>query len=261
MELIIDINGICPLKCEFCYQDLDGSVLSEDEIYRIVDNSSSRTVGIGGGEPFTDKRVVNIIKNIREKGRRVHVSTSGIAIPKGLFDLSDKLRDETQIQVSLHASNPELYKRVTGKDRFNQVIRNIPQFNEYFRTLISSVVYKENLDDLPNIIDISKNIGVPIRVELAFPVQGKDFEMVSRDEVDRLVGYLLGEKLLSRGFDNGYSIESPLIHIKNNCSALANAYGIDKSGLCPADCGKCYVSPRGEIKPCEFLPSLEEALK
>ena len=66
-NLTIDINGTCNEQCRFCYQDLDGSVLSEEVILRAVDEAKSLgVVEIGGGEPFLDKRIVQLIKNIRE---------------------------------------------------------------------------------------------------------------------------------------------------------------------------------------------------
>ena len=92
-NLTIDINGICNEKCKFCYQDLDGSILSEKEIMGLVNDSDADVIEIGGGEPFLDKRIVSIIANIRNKGKRVHVSTNATLIPKGLlylvsFDIS-----------------------------------------------------------------------------------------------------------------------------------------------------------------------------
>ena len=44
-NLTIDINGYCNEACKFCYQNLDGSTLSEDEILKLVDeNPKARTV-------------------------------------------------------------------------------------------------------------------------------------------------------------------------------------------------------------------------
>ena len=55
MKTTIDINARCNLRCVFCYQDLDGSVLPADQIYERA--TSGKTIGIGGGEPLLDSRI------------------------------------------------------------------------------------------------------------------------------------------------------------------------------------------------------------
>lgn len=247
--LTIDINAYCNIGCEFCYQDLDGSQLSENHIYDIVDkNPGFDTVEIGGGEPLLDKRIINIIKRIRENGKKLNISTNTTKIPEGLLDLEDKIRNNTEIQVSLHASNPELYQRITGKDLFNVVIENIGKLKPRYSTLISSAIYKTNFDDVPNIVELANQLELPIRINLVYPVgNGKNVDLLTQNQINQLRSYLLLEKI-----KQGNMIDSPLIHV-NNCIILQNAYDIEKKNKCPLDLGKKYVSPRGEKYNCEFV--------
>src|SRR3989338_2466197 len=97
--LTVDINGFCNERCRFCYAKLNGSILPEKEIMKLVDNSDADVVEIGGGEPFLDKRIVRIIREIRER-KRVHISTNATLIPAGLLDLEQKVKEGTQIQTS-----------------------------------------------------------------------------------------------------------------------------------------------------------------
>src|SRR3989338_1246799 len=88
--LTIDINGYCNEVCQFCYQNLDGSSLPEQEIARIIgSNPHAKTVEIGGGEPFLDPRIVRLTKTIREKEKNVHISTNASFIPKEFLDLEE----------------------------------------------------------------------------------------------------------------------------------------------------------------------------
>src|SRR3989338_443295 len=255
-NLTIDIYGKCNQDCEFCYQDLDGSMLSTEQVLKIVDESKySETVNIGGGEPFLHSGILDIINGIRERDRKVHIATDAAIIPKGLLELEDRVREGATMQVSLHASNPELFKRITNRNLFDAVIRNTRRLTERYQTLISTAVYQVNYDDVPNIVDlVVKELEIPIRVNLVFPEgKGKDVELLRQDQIDRLIGYLLLQRIKTNGL-----VDSPLVH-ENNCTALESAYGIEKKGLCPVDCGiKIYVSPRGTTHNCEFLVSGEK---
>ncbi len=246
-NLTIDINGICNERCRFCYQDLDGSILSEEEVMRLVDGSDADVVEIGGGEPFLDKRIVGIIEGIRNKGKRVHVSTNATLIPEGLLDLEQRAKEGTQIQASIHASNCVLYDYITGRNLFDEVIGNIGTLKPYFSMLMTSAIYQDNFNDVPRLVDLAEQLGLPIRVNLVFPVgNGRNVNLLTPQQVNQLRGYLLKLRVIK-----GNKIDSPLIHT-NNCHALREAYGVEREGVCPFDCGKVYVSPRGEKSGCEF---------
>lgn len=246
MKLTLDINSYCNLRCEFCYQELDGSKLGEEEIFRAIDEDGVSLVEIGGGEPFLDKRVVDIIDSIRRRGKEVHVSTNGTVIPPAFLDLESRA-GEIGVQVSLHASNPRLYEQVTGRDFFGKVIKNVQLLRQHFPVNLSSTVYQTNFEDVPNLVELAEDLSLPLRVNLVFPVgKGKNVSLLDRRQVDQLKGYLLGERVRRRE-----AIDSPLIH-ENNCYALAEAYGVERKGICPLDCGKVYVSPNGKVGRCEF---------
>ena len=247
MDLTVDINAYCNLRCEFCYQDLDGSILSEKEIMGLVNDSDADVIEIGGGEPFLDKRIVSIIANIRNKGKRVHVSTNATLIPKGLLDLEARAKEGTQLQASIHGSNPALYERITGKNLLDRAVKNIGTLKPHFSMLMTSAIYQDNFNDVPNLVNLAEQLQLPLRVNLVFPTgNGRNVNLLTAQQVNQLRGYLLQQRVIK-----GDKIDSPLIHT-NNCYALGDAYGVEKEGVCPFDCGKVYVSPRGEKSGCEF---------
>jgi molybdenum cofactor biosynthesis enzyme MoaA len=247
-SLVIDLNGTCNIACEPCYQTLDGSVLPRNiALKRVDDNPESDTVELGGGEPFLYKGFPSLVKDLRLRGKKVHVSTNATFIPTGFLELEDVIRNETQVQVSIFAASRRLYEQITGKDMIEKVARNIERIRPRYVTSLSSSIYKKNLDDVPNIVSFASAHQLPLRINLVFPTgNGRNVELLSAKEIDALRGYLLQHKILHG------SIDSPLIH-DNNCTALRNAYGIEKRGLCPADCYKKYVSPRNTEHSCEFL--------
>ncbi len=248
-NLTVDINGVCNIGCEFCYQDLDGSVLSEDQVLEIVRSKPDfGIVEIGGGEPLLHKDLAGIIRNIVSDGKKVHVSTNATFIPQSLIDLEKSVRNNVTMQVSLHACNRERYKVVTGKDFFDAVINNARTLKNYYNTVLNAVIYQKNLDQVKGILKIGYDLGIPTRISLVFPVgRGKSVERLTREQVDRLRGVLLVEKIMHPGM-----VDSPLLH-EINCPALSEAYGLERKGLCPLQVGqKDYVDPRGKRLGCEF---------
>lgn len=284
-KLTIDINTSCNLECKFCYQDLDGSSLSKDDIFKIVDaNPNSSIIEIGGGEPFLHSEILDIITGLREKGKKVHISTNATEIPKDFLDLDERIRHETEVQISLHASNPQLYGKITGRNLFDKVIKNIGIIKPKYKALITSAIYNENFNDVPDIVNLVNELDLPIRINLVFPIgKGKNVELIGPRKIDQLRNYLLGQKLQKGNLIDSsllccvekvpktgaywsinpsrLSTVPPLLHI-NNCAALESYYGIEKKVSCPVDCGtKKYISSRGEIYSCEFVKSKVEVSK
>src|SRR3989344_1534958 len=251
-NLTIDVNAACNIGCEFCYQDLDGSELSLDEVINHVESglktSKFDVVEIGGGEPFMYKSLLKLLTSLTDLGKRSHVSTNATFIPRGLLELEDRVRENTIIQVSLHASNPELYREVTKRNLFNNVISNIRKIKEKYETLISSAIYSKNFDDVSNILKLAYELDLPIRINLVIPEgKGKDVKLLVKEQIAKLRNTLLLEKIKHPG-----KVDSPLLH-ENTCYALRDAYGIEKQGLCPIDiASKLYIDPRGKKFACEF---------
>lgn len=241
--LTVSINAECNLACEFCYQELDGSKLSVDDVLSHV--KENQRVQIDGGEPMLYQDISGLVKTIA-KTNPVHISTNAVYIPKDFLDLDGHVRNNTEVQVSLHASNPKLFKDITKHDKFGQVMDNIEKLSDSYVTGLSCAVYGKNLDDIPNIVKLSKSLDLPLRVNLVFPINN-DVTILDMKQIDQLKGYLLSQKV------SGARIDSPLLH-DNSCNAIAKHYCIEKRGSCPVDCmSKTYVSSKGSIRSCEFL--------
>ena len=256
--LTLDINNpqqYCNLACEFCYSwNLEGMLSLADIKKTVQENQKHSQMEIGGGEPLLHPDIANIVLYLTiNAGKYVHIATNGTYVPQPLLALPKESRDRTQIQVSLHASNAQLFGEITGKQNlFERVLHNIPIFTDYFMTSINTVVYSKNVDDIPSIVELVAQYDLPHRVMLAIPQgKGKNMTLVSAGQIADITGYLLAQRA------RGLKIESPLLQL-NNCPAIARAYGIPQAGICPAQTGlKKYVHPYGTTR-CEFLPPIQK---
>ena len=216
LTLTIDITGRCNLGCDFCYQEEREAELSLEQIMGFA--NGFRAVEIGGGEPFLHKDIVELVGMLTSGGKLVHIATNGAYVPEGLFDLGSDKRGRVVVQVSLPAANGSLYRKITNEDALPRVLDNIAVMRERYDIVLSSAIYAKNYEAAEEIMDMARNLSLPLRISLVMPVgKGKDVELLSPWQVDQLRGLLLVRRLEQNGM-----IDSPLIH-PNDCRALHDA--------------------------------------
>jgi len=246
-KLTLDISGKCNLNCKFCYQT-EQYQMNREKVLGIIDsNPDFDTIEIGGGEPMIYEGITGLSKEITRRGRRLNISTNGTFISKEFLSLEEVVRRSIEVQVSLHASNAELYQRITGQNLFREVVSNILELRKKYSTGISSSIYSENFDDVPELLNIAEKMSLPIRMNLVFPIgNGKNVKLLDEFQIDKLRGILLAKRVFN------HEINSPLVH-ENNCDAMEVFYGIPKVNSCPMLSGaKKYFSPSGNEFGCEF---------
>ena len=247
-KLTIDISNGCNLECRFCYQDSRGQ-LSGQEVLALADSYPDfGRVELGGGEPFLHKDICSMVEELAKKSRVVNIATNGTVVPDGFLHLDDAVREMVEVQVSMHASNAELYKSITGKDCFSKVMDNIEALKSRYKTMMATTVFRDNYHDVQSIISMADSLDIPLWINLAMPIgRGKGIELISKDDVRQLRNLILLERI------KGKNVDSSIVH-SGNCVLAEQFYGIRKEGPCPAETGeKIYISPSGQHYDCEFF--------
>ena len=140
MSLVIEPASLCNLTCNFC--DLhsgrsgkmhkEKGVMSLEQYHLIldeIDNLGFRFETVffhGNGEPLLNKNLADMISMAvdRKIGGRYVMFTNGTLMTPDIFDqLMTSGIDE--INVSLDTINPEVYKKVKGKDLLADVLDHI----------------------------------------------------------------------------------------------------------------------------------------
>ena len=145
--------------------------------------------------------------------------------------------------------NPDYYFALSTCDNFfDAVLKNAQTLKDHYRTVLNAVIYQRNLGQVNDLLQISYGLDIPMRITPALPVgKGKDVKLLTAEQVDRLKGLLLVEKI-----QHPEIIDSPLVH-EINCPVLAEAYALEHAGVCPAVAGKKqYYNSQGRASGCEF---------
>ena len=120
-----------------------------------------------GGEPLARKDIVELVRHAREVGLYTNLITSAVMLTeKKVKDLADAGLDH--VQISFQGSEPEIADRVAGfKGGHAKKLEAARLVREAGLPLtVNAVMHRQNLHQLPDIIDMSVKIGAA-RLEVA----------------------------------------------------------------------------------------------
>ena len=173
--LYLEVTNRCNLLCETCprtFEDLEPPADMSMDLFRsIVDQvpNVARVVLHGVGEPMLVKHLPDMIRYLKQPGRRTHVlfNTNGTLLaPKKHREIIATGLDE--LRVSLDAAEAATFLKVRGKDMFDRIVRNVSSFTNLqaatgaTKPLVSLWLtgLKETVDQLPDFVRLAARIGV-----------------------------------------------------------------------------------------------------
>ena len=173
--LRLAVNEKCNLRCIYCMPEEGVQLLNKDqyltklEIKRII--SLFTQMGISkirftGGEPLLRKDISELIRYAKNecKIEQVHLTTNGILLNKYLDQLSRA--GLSGINISLDSLRPERFKKITRRDKLQQVLDNIILVQDsVIPSLKINVVFMRgfNDDELLDFVEFTKTNHLTVR--------------------------------------------------------------------------------------------------
>ncbi|MDP9501229.1 GTP 3',8-cyclase MoaA [Bisgaard Taxon 45] len=260
--LRLSITDVCNFRCNYClpngYQPEANkpSFLTLNEI-RLVVNSfaamGTEKVRITGGEPTLRKDFLSIVETIAQQPAIKHIAltTNGYRMAKDVADW--KAAGITSINVSIDSLDPRLFHRITGVDKFDDVMRGLERAFEigYQKVKVNSVLMKAlNETDFDQFLAWIKDK----------PIQMRFIELMQTGEMDHffhkhhLSGQILADRLLKTGW---------ILQEKGVLDGPANVFRhpdyVGEVGLIMpyeknfcASCNRLRVSAKGKLHLCLF---------
>jgi radical SAM protein with 4Fe4S-binding SPASM domain len=280
----------CNLKCKHCYSDSGKSAkneLSTKEALKVVDQLADfgvTSLAFSGGEPLMRKDFFEVAKHAVDSGLYVSLATNGTLLTE---ENVRKLKEIGlhYVEVSVDGSNPETHDYFRGQtgafDKTMQGLKNC--MDKDICTCIAITGTKNNLKEIPAVLDMAENMGIDRFTLFNFVPTGRGKAITELDpspkEREELLCYF-NKKLsehpkiailsttpqLARVAIQGHNpnqedIMMPLAHmeaakISKRAKALA-----DFIGGCGAGRFYCAISPEGDVQPCVFMPLIVGNLK
>ena len=174
VEAYFEVANRCNSKCATCPLTFSpqehAKQLSLEEFKLLVAQLPDlrRAVMQGIGEPLLNRDLAPMIRHLKERGVYVVFNTNAALLTRRRqVELIESGLDE--LRVSVDGSTPETYLKVRGIPAFERVVANVAEMVQTQRALGASTPrlslwvtgIRENLPELPGVIDLAARIGVP----------------------------------------------------------------------------------------------------
>jgi PqqA peptide cyclase len=174
VSLLAELTHRCPLQCPYCSNPLElergGRELDTATWRRVLDEATALGVlqiHFSGGEPTARRDLVDLVRHAAGLGQYSNLITSGVLLDQAKLDaLVEAGLDH--LQLSIQDSRAANADRIGGhrnghakKMALAALVRaaGLP-------LTINAVVHRQNLDHLPEIIDLAVHLGAQ-RLEVA----------------------------------------------------------------------------------------------
>jgi len=154
----LSISDVCNFKCGYCLPDgykIDKSdnrtFINTEEIKRLARALSELGVSkirLTGGEPTIRKDFFEIIKIIKQNSgiKKTVITTNGYKLDKIANDIKNSGLDG--INISIDSLDPKTFKKITGHDRLEEILRGIKNLQKLnFKNIKINAVLLKGIND------------------------------------------------------------------------------------------------------------------
>ncbi|MBV8898156.1 MAG: radical SAM protein [Acidobacteriaceae bacterium] len=251
-----DLNESCNLRCQYCYHVMNGEDWSHlqqplDQIQPIME--TLRAAGVTrlyfvGGEPFLRKDLGAIAGEAKRLGFETSITTNGTVLPRyrdaqlmQLFDL---------VEVSLDSLDPSYMAEIRTVRKVGTIQEAITHLvHAGHRVQVLAVANKLNVQDLPNLVDWCRSVGVTrLKIQpIYLPSENRNAARLPLAEADLHA---------LRSYAN--EIYEPQTGVQRYYEYVVEcANGAARTHLCNAFSRFIYVTATGQLQRC---PSLSASL-
>ena len=261
----LSISDVCNFKCGYCLPDgykIDKSdnrsFLNIEEIGRLAKALSELGVSkirLTGGEPTVRKDFLEIIKIIKENSgiKKTVMTTNGYRLDKIANDIKNSGLDG--INISIDSLNAKTFKKITGHDRLEEILRGIKNLQKLnFKNIkINAVLLKgvnDSEKDFDDWAEFLKNNEIDFRyIELMQTGDNIDYFNDYHVPAKKFTDYLNNNNWIIQTFgkDAGPSKNYLNPKFKGKFGVIA-PYSKD---FCKS-CNRLRITAKGDLRLCLF---------
>ena len=261
----LSISDVCNFKCGYCLPDgykIDKSdnrtFINTEEIKRLAKALSELGVSkirLTGGEPTIRKDFFEIIKIIKENSgiKKTVITTNGYKLDKIANDIKNSGLDG--INISIDSLDPKTFKKITGHDRLEEILRGIKNLQKLnFKNIKINAVLLKGINDTERDFDswaqFIKNNEIDFRyIELMQTGDNLDYFNKYHVPSKKFIDYLNNNNWIIQTFgkDAGPAKNYLNPKFKGKFGVIA-PYSKD---FCKS-CNRLRITAKGDLRLCLF---------
>ncbi len=271
--LFWELTSGCNLKCIHCRasatEGLSSEELSTEECKNFIDTlveNAQPILVLTGGEPLYRKDIFELARYATDKGLRVALATNGTLVNE---ENAKKIvaSGVQRVSISLDGHNAEVHDSFRGiPGSFDAAVngyRNLKALG--MPVQFNSTVARHNINNVDKVLDLAVSLKADaLHLFMLVPVgcglEIAEDEMVKPEEYEELLGWFYDQTkvvdmelkatcaphyfriMRQKAKEEGVRI-TPQTH---GMAALTKG--------CLAGTGVCFVSHKGQVQPCGYLP-------
>ena len=268
-----ELTKECNLKCIHCRAEADSvhfqGELSLDEIKGVVDDIAAHykpILVLTGGEPLYRKDFFSIASYCASRGLRTAMASNGTMIDR---DVAKKIKDAGIQRVSISidgrdAASHDGFRGIPGS--FDNALAGIARLRENgVEFQINTTISRRNVDEIRDVMALAEKLGAKalhlfMLVPVGCGVEIAESEMISKERYEEVLNWF---------YDTSKNTEMELKAtcaphyyriIRQRAKQEGRKLTFETDGMsamtrgCLAGTGVCFISHRGDVQPCGYLP-------
>lgn len=248
-----ELTAACNLSCRYCRasasHEPDQGELDTDEAKRFVESIAplKPMLILSGGEPLLRPDLFQIIRLAVSLGIRVSLASNGTLITSGL---AEEIADSgvSRVSISLDGADAAMHDHGRGQGSFERSIRGIENLRGRVDFQINFTVTQKNQSELIRIFDLAEKLGAAaLHIFFLVPTgRGREEDVITPVRQEEMLRQIEGE------------MDRRTLEVQVTCApqyARLKRPGHGRgSGGCLAGRRFVFVSRKGEVYPCGYLP-------
>ena len=248
-----ELTAACNLSCRYCRasasHEPDQGELDTDEAKRFVQSIAplKPMLILSGGEPLLRPDLFQIIRLAVSLGIRVSLASNGTLITSGL---AEEIADSgvSRVSISLDGADAAMHDHGRGQGSFERSIKGIENLRGRVDFQINFTVTQKNQSELIRIFDLAEKLGAAaLHIFFLVPTgRGREEDVITPVRQEEMLRQIEGE------------MDRRTLEVQVTCApqyARLKKPGHGRgSGGCLAGRRFVFVSRKGEVYPCGYLP-------
>jgi len=255
-----ETTAACNLHCSYCRASARGTPdkgeLSTEEAMAFIDEVAplGPMLILSGGEPLLREDILDLARHATGLGLRVSLATNGTLLDSSM---ADRIMDSgiSRVSISLDGASQEKHDLSRGAGSFQAALAGIQSLRGKVDFQINFTITRRNADDVAAILSLAEDLGArALHFFFLVPTgRGKEEDLISAERQDELLRVIDRERLQRS------------LEIQVTCAPqyarLTGASIRGRGGGCLAGSRFVFVSRRGEVYPCGYLPLLAGSIR